>query len=372
MQASRIALIAALAIAAAPSLGGCVAAIPAGAAAIMAGNEVVGDRGERTPRAGAATPASPTAGSEEGRRIDALEAPGMTKVVGPAPVPSVAAPAPAAGSVPAPMQYLYGSGESAAASVQAYRALTNYLVARWSDRSVGHTVHSVLIEPGSSLASPRFAPCGDKPLAVVLDIDETVLLNLGYEANDAALGLSYDAERWQRWEATGVDKVSAVPGVVEAVSTARKAGIVVVYNSNRNAATAQQTAEALDRLGLGPVVHRDTLWLQGDTPGGSSKDARRQAIAAKYCVVALVGDQLGDFSDLFNAPGLSVPARRALANGAAVGQMWGLGWFMLPNPVYGSALRGTIDEVFPADKRWTDPGTSPAAAAPAPTPAPAE
>lgn len=370
MQASRIALIAALAVAATPALGGCVAAIPAGAAAIMARNEVVGDRGERTPRASTPALASSAAGIEQGRRIDANEVPGTAGAVGPSPTPGAAAPAP--GSVPASMQYLYGSGESAAASVQAYRSLNNYLVARWSDRSVGHMVNSVLIEPGSSLATPRFAPCGDKPLAVVLDIDETVLLNLGYEANDAALGLSYDAERWQRWEATGVDKVSAVPGVVEAVSTARKAGIVVVYNSNRTAATAQQTADALDRLGLGPVVHRDTLWLQGDAPGGSSKDARRQAIAAKYCVVALVGDQLGDFSDLFNTPGLSVAARRALADSAPISQMWGLGWFMLPNPVYGSALRGTIDEVFPADKRWIDPGIAPAAAAPAPTPAPAE
>ena len=29
---------------------------------------------------------------------------------------------------------------------------------------------------------------------------------------------------------------------------------------------------------------------------------------------------------------------------------------MLPNPVYGTALKGEFDDVFPADKRWNDAG----------------
>ena len=36
-------------------------------------------------------------------------------------------------------------------------------------------------------------------------------------------------------------------------------------------------------------------------------------------------------------------------------RMWGHGWFVLPNPVYGTGVRGTIDDVFPADRRWPDP-----------------
>ena len=64
------------------------------------------------------------------------------------------------------------------------------------------------------------------------------------------------------------------------------------------------------------------------------------------------GDQLGDFSDLFNAP-MSVVARRQLAIHSSAAGLWGKGWFVLPNPVYGTALRGGPDDVFPADKRWT-------------------
>src|SRR3546814_17653428 len=69
--------------------------------------------------------------------------------------------------VPPGMQYLYGSGEAAAASLQTYRALDTYLMARSSDRSIGHQVKSVVLAPGATLDAPKFADCGEKPLAVV-------------------------------------------------------------------------------------------------------------------------------------------------------------------------------------------------------------
>ena len=41
--------------------------------------------------------------------------------------------------------------------------------------------------------------------------------------------------------------------------------------------------------------------------------------------------------------------------------LWGRGWFVLPNPVYGSGLGSGWDDTFPADRRWTDPGAEAAA-----------
>jgi len=143
-----------------------------------------------------------------------------------------------------------------------------------------------------------------------------------------------------------------VPGAAEALAAARREGITVVFNSNRSIATAAQTQAALEAAGLGPAVLGDTLWLK---EGESGKDARRWKIAERYCVVAMAGDQLGDFSDLFNASALSVRARRNSAGETMISQLWGAGWFMLPNPVYGTGLKGGLDDVFPADKRWTDP-----------------
>jgi hypothetical protein len=45
-----------------------------------------------------------------------------------------------------------------------------------------------------------------------------------------------------------------------------------------------------------------------------------------------------------------------IEDAGAIGEMWGNGWFVLPNPVYGTGLKGGFDEVFSADRRWVDGG----------------
>src|SRR6478735_2757673 len=116
-------------------------------------------------------------------------------------------------------------------------------------------------------------------------------------------------------------------------------------------------AKARPAAGLGEAKAGDTLLLQGDVAPGSGKDPRRAATAAKYCVLAMGGDQLGDFSDLFNARGLPIPARRALAQAPAILDLWGKGWFLMPNPLYGPGVTGSFDDIFPAGKRWPGPQT---------------
>ena len=130
----------------------------------------------------------------------------------------------------------------------------------------------------------------------------------------------------------------------------------MIFNSTRSNKSAEATADAIAAAGLGTPIHLKTLYLAGDGQMGSRKDGRRWTIARDYCVIAMAGDQLVDISDLFNAKGLSVTERRQAATRGWVAQMWGNGWWVLPNPVYGSGLQGGLDEIFPADKRWTDPG----------------
>jgi 5'-nucleotidase (lipoprotein e(P4) family) len=254
--------------------------------------------------------------------------------------------------VPPGMQWLYGSGEGAASSIQAYHAFRNFVVAAARRRPRD----SVVLAEGSTLDAPRFVPCGRRPLAVVLDVDETALQNIGYEYDDAVHpGRPYDQERWNRWEATGAAAVLPIPGAVTALRAIRAARVTVIFNSNRMAVRDAASEAALNGAGLGPARHGETLYLQGDVAPGSAKDPRRAAISRRYCVIAMAGDQLGDFSDLFNARTLSVPDRRRAATGGRFASLWGNGWFVLSNPVYGSGLRGTVDDVFPADKRWSDP-----------------
>ena len=346
---------------------GCVAAaVPVRAAGAIGKKQFFGKKDEDLPSS-----QPPAVAAAEAQAVPAgIPAAQAIPSAGPA-VPS-APPLPAPGSVPPGMQYLYGSGEASAVSIQAYLALTDFLVARGGDFAVGHPISSVVLAPDATLDAPKFLKCGPRQRpAVVLDIDETALLNLGYEADDSQRSGAYDQKRWDRWEATGVTAVNPVPGALEAIRAARASGIEVVFNSNRGTANASATIDALTLAGLGPVVHFQNLWLKGDdATGGSGKDARRWAISAKYCVIAMVGDQLGDFTDLFNAPGMTPAQRRVETNSPKLRMLWGHGWFVLPNPVYGTALKGDIDDVFPKDRRWADPGAQPVMAVPVAAPVP--
>jgi 5'-nucleotidase (lipoprotein e(P4) family) len=284
-------------------------------------------------------------------RSAVLAATALAGLAGCAQTPPVATSAPAPADPPAGMQYLYGSGEAAAISVQAWAALTGYV----ADNVKARPVDSVVLAEGASLATPRFVPCGAKPFAAVFDVDETVMLNTGFEYHDARTGKGWNAADWDAWEKTGEGAVEAVPGAAEGLAKLRAMGVTVIFNTNRSAANADATARAIRAAGLGEAVHGETLYLAGDDATGSRKDGRRATISARYCVLALGGDQLGDFSDLFNAAGQGVQARRALTTATQVARLWGRGWFVLPNPVYGSGLKGGFDDVFPMDKRWDMP-----------------
>jgi 5'-nucleotidase (lipoprotein e(P4) family) len=259
------------------------------------------------------------------------------------------------------LQYLFGSGEAAALTRQVWHVLADFVDGAMADGKR----QGVVLSLDATLANPRFVDCGDKPPAIVFDVDETVLLNDGAEYDDLVSGRKvFSGEVWDRWEKTGANHVEATPGAKEALDRLRDHGVTVIFNTNRVDAAGAEAA--LNVAGLGPARHGETLFLAGDDTTGSHKDARRQVIAAKYCVLAMGGDQLGDFSDLFNSAPNGVAGRRATVAYSGIADLWGNGWFVLPNPVYGSALKGSADDIFPKDKQWRDPG--PPAAPPPPAP----
>lgn len=295
------------------------------------------------------------------------------------------------GDAPDSMRWLYGSGEAAAAYVQAFKMMADFVKEDVDRRDalefgnyqagnvpskifrqhvsvmMGSTEYDLITESGGEsnyISCLSGSPEGTirKPYAVVFDIDETVLLNTGYEYWQASTGSAYDSAVWDEWERTGARHVVAAPGAVDALERIRAAGVTVVFNSNRNARNAAQTAEALRFAGLGEVVHGETLFLKGDDDMGSAKDGRRRMIGEKYCVIALAGDNLGDFTDALNDDELSPQERRGRAYLKATvdhhtvrdySRLWGNGWFLFPNPVYGASIKGSVDEVFPPEQRWT-------------------
>lgn len=177
-----------------------------------------------------------------------------------------------------------------------------------------------------------------KPPAVILDLDETVLDNGGYQAYLALGGLSHSQERWQAWQQANVGKVGLVPGARDFIKEVEKARVHVIFVTNRAFVLRDQTAAALVRLGVTTHAALDDqktpkLLMRTET---SSKESRRQQVRDRYTIIANVGDNLNDFDDDFG-PQLSNEKRRAgIARHA---DKWGTEWFVLPNPIYGYWLR---------------------------------
>lgn len=280
---------------------------------------------------------------------------GCAARIAPLPPPAAAAlPGPAMLGLddPAPdsKRWTYGSGEAAAASIQAWRALADFAIARAAEKPAA-SVAMGLPDVAGGIAT---APCAGKPTAVVLDADETALLNVGYEYWQTR-GNPGGEDVFERWAETGAGQTRPVPGAVVGIGRLREAGIAVVFNSNRPASTAPGTIRAIAAAGLGTAVHQQTLFLIGDGPLGANKDGRRKLISDRFCVVALGGDNLGDFAYALNDPSQTVQERRQRAARGQVAGLWGNGWFMIPNAAYGAWQKGTVGEVFPPDVRW-EPG----------------
>ena len=253
---------------------------------------------------------------------------------------------------PQAQQWLYGSAEARVAMVQDWNDIAAYVEAKAANPPNA----SVVLAAGATAEAADFLACGDKPLAAVFDADETLIWNLGSTAYFDRMGMGFDPKVWDQWEKTGAGAAVAIPGVKDAFKRIRAAGVEIIVNTNRDNANYAGTADTLKAAGLGEFAYGETLFLKGDAPGGGGKDGRRYLISDNYCIIALAGDQLGDIADIFNDKSLTPPERKALTAADSFSQMWGNGWFILPNPVYGPSIAGTMDEVFPEDSYW-EPAT---------------
>jgi 5'-nucleotidase (lipoprotein e(P4) family) len=167
-----------------------------------------------------------------------------------------------------------------------------------------------------------------KPRAVIVDLDETILDNSRYWGELLKNKLHYPQGR-DEW--LNRAEAPATPGSVEFLRYAVSRGVETFYITNRSAPLKQVTAAHLKRLGF-PNVTDQTLLMHTD-PNNPSKEARRQRVGAKYRIVLLMGDNLVDFSDVFDS------SRTIDGRIAAVDQnkaQFGSRFIVLPNPMYGN------------------------------------
>jgi acid phosphatase len=181
--------------------------------------------------------------------------------------------------------------------------------------------------------------------AIIMDVDETILDNSPFEARLVAKGIGYDATLWQDWVAGA--KAKPIPGALEFVSYAQARGVTVFYVTDRESTQKPATRSNLAKAGF-PLSDRvDTLYCRGERPNwGSDKSTRRAAIATRYRILLLFGDDLNDFISGANT---SVSNRHVLSK--PYEDNWGVKWFVLPNAMYGSWQTALYDSVTSPDEQ---------------------
>ena len=169
----------------------------------------------------------------------------------------------------------------------------------------------------------------DKKLAIVTDIDDTLIDGTAYFTSLQGTDQSRNTERSIRWWNT--QTTHALPGAVSFFNDLYKQGIEVFYISGRFNEVKDATFNKLKKFGF-PVFDKDHILLQGTTNTTLSKEGKRQSIRDKgYHILMVFGDQL---SDLGEAPDNDYRLRRqwVIDNKAHFGN----DWYLFPNTVYGA------------------------------------
>ena len=168
------------------------------------------------------------------------------------------------------------------------------------------------------------------PTAVILDIDETILDNSGYQAWMVLKDTTFDPKTWNAYVNTMTSL--PIPGALEFARYADSKGVKVFYVTNRTAEEEPATRKNLEKFGFPMGGNTDTMLMTRKQPDwGSAKGTRRAHVARNYRVLLNVGDNFGDFVDEFR--GNEAERLKVLEQHK---DRWGREWIMIANPSYGS------------------------------------
>ena len=167
---------------------------------------------------------------------------------------------------------------------------------------------------------------------IVVDIDETVLDNSPSQARGIRNRVAFDLKDWYAWGE--MRKAKPLPGSVDFLNYAAAKGVKIFYVSNRDEVQKQATMDNLKAVGFNDISAENVLLRQtaANGRGISTKTPRREFVSQKYRIVLLMGDNLDDFSDVFEAK--SILDRFAETD--KFKSEWGRRWIVLPNAMYGT------------------------------------
>jgi 5'-nucleotidase (lipoprotein e(P4) family) len=179
----------------------------------------------------------------------------------------------------------------------------------------------------------------DYPLAIVLDIDETVLDNSPYQAQAIKEGFGYP-KKWAEWIELAV--AEPLPGVLAFLQHAEANQVAIFYITNRKEEFREATLRNLQKMGI-PFADDEHLLMR---TVANDKEPRRRMVSELFHIAMLIGDNLGDFHAAFDTD--QATDRMQLTEDKK--QEFGSRWIVLPNAIYGSwvnALEGYEHGIHP-------------------------
>lgn len=185
--------------------------------------------------------------------------------------------------------------------------------------------NAAMMEIDRALAEP---PADGKPLAIVLDCDETVVDNTPALARAAVNGNGcYTSLWWRDWIVNG--EAYTMPGAADFLNEVHQKGVEIFYVTNRLESTSYDSSERnLRALGF-PTVDREHLLLAVDT---GNKQGRFDKVAETHHVILYMGDNAGDLP--IGTYGKGRAERNAIID--ANKDAFGTKYIVFPNPAYGA------------------------------------
>jgi 5'-nucleotidase (lipoprotein e(P4) family) len=139
-----------------------------------------------------------------------------------------------------------------------------------------------------------FAAQTNKPKAIITDIDETILDNSPYAVHQGFKGMEYEPASWYEW--TDRSSADTMPGAATLLKYAASKNIEIFYITNREERERISTLKNLNSFNL-PNADDAHFFPKTTTSG---KEIRRQTVMQNYEVILLMGDNLADFSNIFD------------------------------------------------------------------------
>lgn len=173
----------------------------------------------------------------------------------------------------------------------------------------GNLAQSAIAVADINVDNPDFHSCKKLPMAVVIDLD--------IEGQGDKRPSNYSAPDMETLDFADTD------GLARSVQRLRDADITIIWMSYRPMDQAQNIIDQMMAEGL--VFDQASDFLSLNRSADDRKQLRRQAMADHFCILAIAGDEKGDFDELYYY-------LRKAEYADKLDKKIEDGWFLLPPP----------------------------------------